>query len=115
MRLDVLLRYSFANVKTLDGIVQLAIARNSEYWLYLHPKRDKSEKRVGWIEPLDSIGLLRAKMARAYGINYSVDPYTPANDNEIFHLFDYAANVLSFMSLDEIMATTERDLVHIHR
>jgi hypothetical protein len=109
MKIDAASRNPFGHVKTLDGIVQSAIARNSEYRLYLYPKHDK------WIQPPESIELLRARFAQTYGISYSLDPYTPAEGNEVFHLFDYAINVFPFMSLSEILKTIERDLVDIHR
>jgi hypothetical protein len=115
MKLDAASRNPFGYVKTLDGVVQSALAKNSEYRLYLYPKRDKSGEIVGWIQPPESIELLRARFAQAYGITYSLDPYTPAEGNEVFHVFDYAINVFPFMSLSEILKTIERDLVDIHR
>jgi len=77
-------------------------ARVSELLINLKPagsglicgKYDLCDAPHGWCLGVEeSIEVLRACAARRYEIEYSHDPYTPAEGNQLFQLFDYAIHV----------------------
>jgi hypothetical protein len=97
----------FAPIRTLDGFIQSALARSTEWRLYRHPVRDRNGEVVKWINPPNSIELLRALVCQQHGVEYSTDPYNIATGNKIFHVFDFVINAYPAPKLSEAMQETE--------